>query len=326
MTPTRTRLSHRAHPRSRGENGVSPVVPTNQRGSSPLTRGKPASGPGFGQRPGLIPAHAGKTRPWRTCRPPCRAHPRSRGENLFASMVIVPSWGSSPLTRGKHDEVAVDGSRGGLIPAHAGKTYRYRQTKRLSGAHPRSRGENRRTSGSSACRSGSSPLTRGKPCGVHIYDLTDGLIPAHAGKTRQDRESYAGSWAHPRSRGENAGNIGSDAGTSGSSPLTRGKPGNWVVGGKAAGLIPAHAGKTTQTPGSPCRRGAHPRSRGENIKAAAAVVAEWGSSPLTRGKPYWPAWVVRMRRLIPAHAGKTLYRAGHQHPARAHPRSRGENV
>ena len=193
-----------AHPRSRGENGVSPVVPTNQRGSSPLTRGKPASGPAFGQRPGLIPAHAGKTRPWRTCRPPCRAHPRSRGENLFASMVIVPSWGSSPLTRGKHDEVAVDGSRGGLIPAHAGKTYRYRQTKRLSGAHPRSRGENRRTSGSSACRSGSSPLTRGKlgPSGTEPQRVR--LIPAHAGKTVRGPHLRPDRWAHPRSRGENS--------------------------------------------------------------------------------------------------------------------------
>ena len=239
---------------------------------------------------------------------------------------MVRVGGSSPLTRGKPIGIGKRNDSAGLIPAHAGKTAGRRDRAPAGAAHPRSRGENSVPAGPSHSVSGSSPLTRGKPCGVHIYDLTDGLIPAHAGKTRQDRESYAGSWAHPRSRGENAGNIGSDAGTSGSSPLTRGKPGNWGVGGKAAGLIPAHAGKTTQTPGSPCRRGAHPRSRGENIKAAAAVVAEWGSSPLTRGKPYWPAWVVRMRRLIPAHAGKTLYRAGHQHPARAHPRSRGENV
>ena len=244
MTPTRTRLSHRAHPRSRGENGVSPVVPTNQRGSSPLTRGKPASGPGFGQRPGLIPAHAGKTRPWRTCRPPCRAHPRSRGENLFASMVIVPSWGSSPLTRGKHDEVAVDGSRGGLIPAHAGKTYRYRQTKRLSGAHPRSRGENRRTSGSSACRSGSSPLTRGKlgPSGTEPQRVR--LIPAHAGKTVRGPHLRPDRWAHPRSRGENSTRPRVLRGVVGSSPLTRGKPTTARWQGTHPGLIPAHAGKT----------------------------------------------------------------------------------
>ena len=57
-----------------------------------------------------------------------------------------------------------------------------------------------------------------------------------------------------------------------------------VIEDVPAGLIPAHAGKTAGDvlPLGDVR--AHPRSRGENIKAAAAVVAEWGSSPLTRGK------------------------------------------
>ena len=284
MTPTRTRLSHRAHPRSRGENGVSPVVPTNQRGSSPLTRGKPASGPGFGQRPGLIPAHAGKTRPWRTCRPPCRAHPRSRGENLFASMVIVPSWGSSPLTRGKHDEVAVDGSRGGLIPAHAGKTYRYRQTKRLSGAHPRSRGENSTRPRVLRGVVGSSPLTRGKHQGGGRRRRRMGLIPAHAGKTVLARLGGADAEAHPRSRGENTLPSWPPTPCEGSSPLTRGKRVAVFYGLLLSGLIPAHAGKTDRRGFRRLRDSAHPRSRGENRTVAAAQPISAGSSPLTRGK------------------------------------------
>ena len=50
---------------------------------------------------------------------------------------------------------------------------------------------------------GSSPLTRGKPCGCVRSDGDGGLIPAHAGKTAPG-ETYEGIiTAHPRSRGEN---------------------------------------------------------------------------------------------------------------------------
>ena len=50
-----------AHPRSRGENerGAAPLA--GKSGSSPLTRGKLAGSRRNLRRPGLIPAHAGKT-------------------------------------------------------------------------------------------------------------------------------------------------------------------------------------------------------------------------------------------------------------------------
>ena len=50
---------------------------------------------------------------------------------------------------------------------------------------------------------GSSPLTRGKRHeGVH-RGLDEGLIPAHAGKTRETAFLTGATTAHPRSRGEN---------------------------------------------------------------------------------------------------------------------------
>ena len=52
-----------------------------------------------------------------------------------------------------------------------------------SGAHPRSRGENRALDTLNMCQVGSSPLTRGKPHAVTHALRTYGLIPAHAGKT-----------------------------------------------------------------------------------------------------------------------------------------------
>ena len=112
----------RAHPRSRGENLHDARNNGCERGSSPLTRGKPEGRdiPGF--KVGLIPAHAGKTphRPWGRPRGP--AHPRSRGENAGRNHFRPFRWGSSPLTRGKHEHSGKLITYERLIPAHAGKT------------------------------------------------------------------------------------------------------------------------------------------------------------------------------------------------------------
>ena len=50
-------------------------------GSSPLTRGKRSCLEETLLFDRLIPAHTGKTEPYRTPNPADRAHPRSHGEN-----------------------------------------------------------------------------------------------------------------------------------------------------------------------------------------------------------------------------------------------------
>ena len=70
-----------AHPRSRGENVVADRASAGSVGSSPLTRGKPATREDRRCRPGLIPAHAGKTTSGTGTTSEKGAHPRSRGEN-----------------------------------------------------------------------------------------------------------------------------------------------------------------------------------------------------------------------------------------------------
>ena len=94
--------------------------------------------------------------------------------------------------------------------------------------------------------------------------------------------------------------------THGSSPLTRGKP--------------------HRKPRNTLRGGAHPRSRGENDDSDDGFSSHCGSSPLTRGKHGLRRPLVRLERLIPAHAGKTLTPAGIFVIQGAHPRSRGENL
>ena len=141
--------------------GTAKVVDWN--GSSPLTRGKPGSKRRYGMSVGLIPAHAGKTRPTESTSNAREAHPRSRGENFALTVPMVLAGGSSPLTRGKHGDAAALAIRLRLIPAHAGKTVDSGPLDGLARAHPRSRGENAWRLITSHGRGGSSPLTRGKP-------------------------------------------------------------------------------------------------------------------------------------------------------------------
>ena len=193
--------------------------------------------------------------------------------------------GSSPLTRGKLQAPRRAQARGGLIPAHAGKTsLRVRRSVHLW-AHPRSRGENARTTHREHDGGGSSPLTRGKHASAIIEHREHGLIPAHAGKTSHVKNHWRAAQAHPRSRGENLPDEMATCQAGGSSPLTRGKRRPITRRRKQLGLIPAHAGKTTTR--------------------HALTLAPSGSSPLTRGKLVIAFVASLTCGLIPAHAGKT---------------------
>ena len=150
-------------------------------------------------------------------------------------------------------------------------------------------------------------------------------IPAHAGKTSTRRESRLPFGAHPRSRGENPIRSRTLAAASGSSQLTRGKPGAGLELDLRPRLIPAHAGKTPTWLASSAWTKAHPRSRGENVRMVSPPQALMGSSPLTRGKHFIIQDVPKCGRLIPAHAGKTSRARREPDPRTAHPRSRGEN-
>ena len=160
---------------------------------------------------------------------------------------------------------------------------------------------------------------------TYNLDLTEGLIPAHAGKTIRDRGRLGLRRAHPRSRGENSHVIRMSPSAFGSSPLTRGKRGGGRRSRRGGRLIPAHAGKTA--PGIVFRWSgwAHPRSRGENASSWKRAAKTPGSSPLTRGKPPLPIFDFTGVGLIPAHAGKTAQDPYGRETLAAHPRSRGEN-
>ena len=216
----------------------------SEKDSSPLTRGKLAARQRRVPQAGFIPAHAGKTRWLRARSPPKRAHSRSRGENVDWFRSYLLPVGSSPLTQGKRCPRQHPWRPTGLIPAHAGKTRQCPPWFPDRTAHPRSRGENLVDSLYGVLRAGSSPLTRGKHISARLDALDEGLIPAHAGKTRPSSDSSPDHRAHPRSRGENASRDAHNSEPTGSSPLTRGKLPGKNDSCAGAGLIPAHAGKT----------------------------------------------------------------------------------
>ena len=253
-----------AHPHSRGENEAGDEKGSTFEGSSPLTRGKLEprhDRRGMGR---LIPTHAGKTP-----RPPgppsqARAHPHSRGENI---RLILANWaeaGSSPLTRGKRGAPRSEHGLQGLIPTHAGKTTGEEHREDTIGAHPHSRGENASCAGLMPNAAGSSPLTRGKRRWGESNPPQGGLIPTHAGKTGRGSCAVRPRRAHPHSRGENRPKDRAQRIKLGSSPLTRGKRGCRFESCRRRGLIPTHAGKTTDSGSWLAAAAAHPHSRGEN--------------------------------------------------------------
>ena len=314
-----------AHPRSRGENILRSRKPEAKAGSSPLTRGKLIQVRVGHLAVRLIPAHAGKTTQRAAASSSSTAHPRSRGENACWVRGGGAWGGSSPLTRGKQRPGKRPSVTWRLIPAHAGKTAGECPHEACQRAHPRSRGENIPPSKLMSWRTGSSPLTRGKPCSPPPLSRSTRLIPAHAGKTDSQDPSTRAAWAHPRSRGENEVIKVHRSSFHGSSPLTRGKPGAFFNSEALRRLIPAHAGKTLSACCLTPMTRAHPRSRGENLHHAKEASVKTGSSPLTRGKRSVIVPVNITARLIPAHAGKTRERFEPGSVDAAHPRSRGEN-
>ena len=318
-------VSAGAHPRSRGENIDDLAVDPDGPGSSPLTRGKRGFRCIARIVDRLIPAHAGKTldspRQWRRT----GAHPHSRGENLAWSSMACTARGSSPLTRGKLLEAQGEGHRLGLIPAHAGKTATGPIVPQAIWAHPRSRGENERSSSMVVSLPGSSPLPRGKPMHQRASVADPGLILAHAGKTYRSQCIHVVMRAHPRSCEENAHIVDVGSALGGSSPLTRGKQAASRGCCVAARLIPTHAGKTLSSAGFPYTERAHPHSRRENRNRSYRPSSNLGSSPLMRGRLGRHRHGLQDRGLIPAHAGKTLSSLSRTSRGGAHPRSRGEN-
>ena len=131
----------RDHPRTRGEYSSFFEKPLEVPGSPPHTRGIPNVGAFSKIKLGITPAHAGNTGYQRTPAHLGWDHPRTRGEYLAQSVVVVIYPGSPPHTRGIRKVNAQEIPNGGITPAHAGNTGFFSRWKIKSWDHPRTRGE-----------------------------------------------------------------------------------------------------------------------------------------------------------------------------------------
>ena len=215
------------------------------------------------------------------------------------------SSGSSPLARGLHLYAGWPLARRRIIPARAGFTGVVDFGVLDEGDHPRSRGVYDVRPVGRVPADGSSPLARGLHVAVPAGGGDDGIIPARAGFTRSPSSSESPEPDHPRSRGVYPIRRTASSGMNGSSPLARGLHLPGVLSPRASGIIPARAGFTRSSLGSPRRPRDHPRSRGVYASLGHEHGGTAGSSPLARGLPAHRSPRSSAPRIIPARAGFT---------------------
>ena len=194
----------------------------------------------------------------------------------------------------------------GIIPAYAGSTTTSSAPPRASTDHPRIRGEHREYPAG----------------GQHAR----GIIPAYAGSTVVPIPGETLAWDHPRIRGEHAADPKGKIVVGGSSPHTRGAPGDELDENIAERIIPAYAGSTRKRCRAVSPRRDHPRIRGEHKEALQGSFAEAGSSPHTRGAQGSAAGQFRRGGIIPAYAGSTSSLSLLDAAGSDHPRIRGEHL
>ena len=233
---------------------------------------------------GITPAHAGKSRPQCPSTLRSRDHPRACGEKMICWVLLSTLLGSPPRMRGKARRCRGKTPRGGITPAHAGKSFRLRACAFFSGDHPRACGEKVLHHNLVGGNWGSPPRMRGKDSDKWTGNREDGITPAHAGKSMYSLCEYCTAWDHPRACGEKRMELLEDAAKRGSPPRMRGKaPG---IGGcdLRVGITPAHAGK--RNPRSCIFSSArdHPRACGEKCIFCIDVIGFVGITPAHAGK------------------------------------------
>ena len=263
--PGRRRPRRRDHPRSRGVYQGTRSPARDHRGSSPLARGLPLTGPEQDPGPRIIPARAGFT----------DRHDR-RGGGL----------GDHPRSRGVYRPTAWRRRRSRrIIPARAGFTTTASTTRDATSDHPRSRGVYEGHVEVDDDLRGSSPLARGLLRSARRGPSTGRIIPARAGFTHAAKAPL-------------------DSPT-GSSPLARGLRLRTLQRPRSRRIIPARAGFTRRALMRPPPSSDHPRSRGVYCSRRASKTGEVGSSPLARGLPERARGQREWAGIIPARAGFT---------------------
>ena len=152
--------------------------------------------------------------------------------------------GLSPRMRGRRIHFHFRILLSGTIPAHAGKTCAHRPGSSWSWDYPRACGEDSRLLPPCPEPEGLSPRMRGRRGVARRLAGDAGTIPAHAGKTSNQRPVETSIGDYPRACGEDLGTSFVIIAVEGLSPRMRGRRPPHVFVFRNCGTIPAHAGKT----------------------------------------------------------------------------------
>ena len=190
------------HPRACGEHLLMMSASCFRQGSSPRMRGTPVHRViKFAER-GIIPAHAGNTPCATSLTCETRDHPRACGEHPVQNSTAFANGGSSTRMRGTRINPRAITKLRGIIPAHAGNTFKDGDIELWYWDHPRACGEHIPLVSGVLSTAGSSPRMRGTRSGAGIHVAPHGIIPAHAGNTSDGNEYEAEGEDHPRACGE----------------------------------------------------------------------------------------------------------------------------
>ena len=147
---------------------------------------------------------------------------------------------------------------------------------------------------------------RGKGTESRKPEFSDGITPAHAGKSIPHHPPTPAWWDHPRICGEKALSTFSSLKNSGSPPRVRGKDQHKCNRCGDKGITPAYAGKSGRTFRAVRSSWDHPRVCGEKSFTLALVEPVVGSPPHMRGKACASSRRACAARITPAHAGKRV--------------------
>ena len=171
------------HPRTCGEKGCYARPPPHDQGSPPHMRGKGACAFLMYLWMRITPAHAGKSHFVRRCSWLVWDHPRACGEKHKQMAQLPSKQGSPPRMRGKDFRLQFHNLKGGITPAHAGKSGVACGSGFGRWDHPRACGEKLRLPALRLCCRGSPPRMRGKVKELSLNGVTERITPAHAGKS-----------------------------------------------------------------------------------------------------------------------------------------------
>ena len=129
-----------------GEKANGSDAPDDDEGSPPRRRGKVGENHLVAQLPGITPAQAGKSLPWRKQALFRGDHPRTGGEKLGKISAPNIGQGSPPHRRGKVHPATARAHGDRITPAQAGKRNWAIGSRLLNWDHPRVGGEKIRQS------------------------------------------------------------------------------------------------------------------------------------------------------------------------------------